>query len=120
MFLIRSTGKVHSAQSKSISDQRRQSFAAALLHQRLSLSKNGSKLVVLTAVACLATWGCTSRPLAPASSSPIEGLYQDMSCDQLTQEIARVDADFTKRQKKAVEDAMIAKNCIRPLAVETE
>lgn len=52
--------------------------------------------------------------------SATQSHYQNMSCDQLSREIARTDAAFTRGEKNAAEQAMADKNCIRPLAAETE
>jgi len=46
--------------------------------------------------------------------------YQGWSCDQLSREVARTDGGVGEGQKNAIEQAMMEKNCIHPLAAETE
>lgn len=67
-------------------------------------------------VACLTAGACADKQRSVIGQSP----YEAWSCDQLNREVARTDAAFTRGQKNAVEQAMIAKNCIHPLAAETE
>lgn len=76
------------------------------------------KPVLLAAVACLTVSACVGRVGGPA---PVNGAqYQDWSCDRLSQELARTDAGFSQGQRSAVERAMAAHGCVRPLAAETE
>ena len=89
----------------------------------MSLLPTGSRriaFVIVAAVACLAAGACTSTPksIGPANASQVP--YQDWSCDQLSQELGRIDTTLTKSQKNAIEQVMITKNCIHPLAAETE
>jgi len=66
-------------------------------------------------VACLAAGACADKQRSIGQSP-----YEAWSCDQLNREVARTDAAFTRGQKNAVEQAMGARNCIHPLAAETE
>ena len=70
---------------------------------------------------CLAVGACTKIPELIGSPADVSRVpYQDWSCDQLSQEVVRTDAGLTKGQKNAIEQVMIAKDCIHPLAAETE
>ena len=76
------------------------------------------KSVIAVVVACLAAGACADRAMRPAyvGQSP----YQGWSCDQLSREVARTDGGVGEGQKNAIEQTMIEKNCIHPLAAETE
>jgi hypothetical protein len=76
------------------------------------------RLIVKSAAiaACLAAGACADKQRSIIGQSP----YEAWSCDQLNREVARTDAAFTRGQKNTVEQAMAAKNCIHPLAAETE
>jgi hypothetical protein len=76
------------------------------------------KPVIVAAVACLAVGACTEKSIGPAHVA--QGSYQGWSCDQLNQEVARTDDGPSEAQKNAIERVMIKKNCIHPLAAETE
>ena len=76
--------------------------------------------VIVTIVACLTAVACAGQQQLLGRSSASQDRYQAWSCEQLSQEIARSDPGFSKAEKNAIEQVMAAKNCIRPLAVETE
>jgi hypothetical protein len=78
------------------------------------------KPAIVTAVACLAAAACTKMPQSIEPAYVSQAPYQAWSCDQLSQEVARTDAALGEGQKNAIEQLMITKECIHPLAAETE
>lgn len=69
--------------------------------------------IAITA-ACMAVSACTGTE--HVSQAP----YQGWSCDQLSEEVARIGATLTAGEKNAIEREIIAKGCVYPLAAETE
>ena len=76
------------------------------------------KPVIVVSVAGLAVGACAAKSVGPAYVA--EASYQGWSCDQLSQEVARTDDGLSDSQKSAIEQVMIGKSCIHPLAAETE
>lgn len=83
-----------------------------------SMARVVNPILAIVAVV-LAVGGCARNPELTGSSGT-QVAYQDWSCDELSREVARTDAAFTKGQKNAIEHEMARRNCIHPLAAETE
>jgi hypothetical protein len=76
------------------------------------------KPAILAAIAGLAAAACAGKSIGPAYLA--QAPYQGWSCDQLSREAARTDDGLGAGEKKAIEQVMIEKSCIHPLAAETE
>ena len=74
--------------------------------------------VIVVVVACLAAGACAEKSIGPAYLA--QAPYQGWSCDQLSREVARTDNGLGAGEKNAIEQVMIEKSCIHPLAAETE
>jgi len=108
---------LHDVQQSPPGDSRR---SESSLRHAIGSGRRGRsiKSVIAVVVACSAAGACADRSIRPAyiDQSP----YQGWSCDQLSREAARTDGGVSQEQKNAIEQVMIEKNCIHPLAAETE
>ena len=85
-----------------------------------ALWRRPTKSVIVATVTSLIAVGCAGQQGLLGRFSASQDPYQAWSCEQLSQEIARTDPGLGKAEKNAIEQVMAAKNCIRPLAAETE